>query len=158
MHPEDPEKQLDPRLAQAVVHFFDHIPFNKMLGMEIGYAGRDGFAVKLPMRPELVGNFIHGILHGGVISSVLDVAGGCMAVVGAFERSKGMPEEEQRAILSKIGTIDLRVDYLRPGKGKWFEATARLLRTGNKVAVTRMEMHNDEGELLALGTGTYLCG
>ena len=57
-----------------------------------------------------------------------------------------------------MGTIDLRVDYLRPGRGTHFLAEARLLRAGNKVAVTRMELHNDKEELLAVGTGTYLCG
>ena len=41
VQPENTEKKLDPMLANAVVHFFDHIPFNKMLGMEIGYAGRN---------------------------------------------------------------------------------------------------------------------
>ena len=76
----------------------------------------------------------------------------------AYERMKDADESERRKVLSKIGTIDMRVDYVRPGKGEWFEATGRVLRTGNKVAVTRMEVHNDKDELIALGTGTYLCG
>lgn len=150
--------QLDPGLENAIHGFFEQIPFNKMLGMKIGYVGRDRIEVKIPMNENLVGNFIHGILHGGVISSVLDVAGGCMAVLGAAERSKDLPAEKRREVLSKIGTIDIRIDYLRPGRGNHFTASARLLRTGNKVAVTRMEMHNDSGELIALGSGTYLCG
>ena len=49
----------------------------------------------------------------------------------------------------------MRVDYLRPGHGEWFEAKGTILRTGNKVAVTRMELHNDSGELIAIGTGAY---
>jgi len=49
----------------------------------------------------------------------------------------------------------MRVDYLRPGLGQWFEAKGYILRTGNKVAVTRMELHNDTGELIAIGTGAY---
>ena len=69
-----------------------------------------------------------------------------------------MPEAERIRMLAKIGTIDLRVDYLRPGRGAYFTAAGRLLRTGNKVAVTRMSFHNDADELQAVGTGTYLCG
>jgi len=149
---------LDPQIEYAIHDFFDRIPFNQLLGMKVGYVGRDRIEVTMPMNSQLVGNFIHGILHGGVISSILDVAGGCMAVLGAFERSKELPEKERNRMLSKIGTIDIRIDYLRPGKGNMFTASARLLRTGNKVAVARMELHNDSGELLALGTGTYLCG
>ena len=57
-----------------------------------------------------------------------------------------------------MGTIDLRVDYLRPGIGKHFIASSFILRAGNKVAVTRMELHNDNGEHIAVGTGAYLVG
>ena len=59
---------------------------------------------------------------------------------------------------SKVGTIDLRVDYLRPGRGNTFTATGNIMRSGRKVAVTRMSLHNDEGLLIAVGTGTYLVG
>jgi len=52
----------------------------------------------------------------------------------------------------------LRVDYLRPGTGKNFTAKGWILRTGNKVSVTRMELHNDQQELIAVGTGTYTVG
>ncbi len=154
----DQENQLDTKLGYGVAHFFERIPFNKLVGMELVYVGKDRVDIKLNMKPELIGNYIHGNLHGGVISSVLDVAGGCIAVVGAYERTKGQPEEKRQEVLSKIGTIDMRVDYLRPGRGAWFLATARVLRTGNKVAVTRMELHNDQDDVIALGTGTYLCG
>ena len=152
------DAELEPEVAQGLQWFFDQIPFNKMLGMQMTKMTKKRIEVSIEMKPELIGNFLHGILHGGVISSLLDVAGGAIAVIGAHERIKHLDSEERAKVLSKIGTIDLRVDYLRPGKGAKFVAAARLLRTGNKVAVTRMELHNDEGELLALGTGTYLCG
>ena len=54
-----------------------------------------------------------------------------------------------------MGTIDLRVDYLRPGLGQSFSAKGFVLRTGRKVAVTRMELHNDKDLLIAVGTGAY---
>jgi len=60
--------------------------------------------------------------------------------------------------LSRCGTIDLRVDYLRPGQGKEFIANASIIRSGNKVAVARMELHNEDGTHIAFGTGTYLVG
>ena len=60
--------------------------------------------------------------------------------------------------LSRCGTIDLRVDFLRPGRGKTFIASATIIRSGNKVAVARMELHNEEGTHIAFGTGTYLVG
>ena len=57
-----------------------------------------------------------------------------------------------------MSTVDLRVDYLQPGKGEVFTATATILRTGKKLAVTRMEVYNDEQCLIAVGTGTYTLG
>ena len=57
-----------------------------------------------------------------------------------------------------MGTIDLRVDYLRPGRGKYFIATARIVRKGSRIAVTHMELHNDAGELIATGGAAYVVG
>ena len=55
-------------------------------------------------------------------------------------------------------TIDLRVDYLRPGRGERFTATSTLLRAGNKVAVARVELHNEAQVYIASATATYMVG
>lgn len=150
--------ELTPELSAAVQTFFERIPFNRLLGIQIDALSEQRVLMSLPMQDALIGNFIQGILHGGVISSLLDVAGGAMALIGAFERHQHLSAAERMARLSKLGTIDLRVDYLRPGRGQRFIANAVLLRSGNKVAVVRSELHSDDGTLVAVGTGTYLCG
>jgi uncharacterized protein (TIGR00369 family) len=150
--------ELTAELQQAVSGFFQRIPFNQFLGIQLDELSPERVLMSLPMKDELIGNFMHGILHGGVISSILDVAGGAMALIGAFERHQHLSSAERMTRLSKLGTIDLRVDYLRPGRGKHFIASAVLLRSGNKVAVVRSELHSDDGTLVAVGTGTYLCG
>jgi uncharacterized protein (TIGR00369 family) len=150
--------ELTAELQQAVSSFFQRIPFNRLLGIQLDELSPERVLMSLPMKDELIGNFMHGILHGGVISSILDVAGGAMALIGAFERHQHLSGTERMTRLSKLGTIDLRVDYLRPGRGKHFIASAVLLRSGNKVAVVRSELHSDDGTLVAVGTGTYLCG
>ena len=61
-------------------------------------------------------------------------------------------------MFAQVGTIDLRVDYLRPGRGERFTASGRIMRSGRKVAVVRMEMHNEDALLVAVGTGTYMVG
>lgn len=143
---------------QAVRQLFERIPFNEYLGIELDVVSRERVVMHLPMKQELVGNFFHGILHGGVIASLLDVAGGAMAMIGTFDKHLHLTAEERALRLSRLGTIDLRIDYLRPGRGQRFSASATLLRSGNKVAVVRSELHNEEGVLVAVGTGTYLCG
>jgi len=52
----------------------------------------------------------------------------------------------------------LHVDYLRPGRGKYFVATGRVVRLGNRVAVAHMELVNDDGELIATGGAAYMVG
>ena len=107
---------LTPELQQAVRRF-ERIPFNQVLGIQLGELSQEQVTMHLPMKDELIGNFVHGILHGGVISSLLDVTGGAMALIGAFERHRGLSTAERMERLSKLGTIDLRIDYLRPGRG-----------------------------------------
>ncbi|MDE0793800.1 MAG: thioesterase family protein [SAR324 cluster bacterium] len=136
----------------------DRIPFNKLIGMKIDNLDLENIKIRFEMRPELVGNFMRGNLHGGVISTVLDVTGGMLAWTGIMKKMEGSTFEEITERFAKIGTIDLRVDYLRPGLGKYFIATGSTLRAGNKLSVIRMELHNDEGILIAVGTGSYVVG
>ena len=136
----------------------EKIPFNKLIGMKIETLDLDKIGIRFEMRPELVGNFTRGNLHGGVISSVLDVTGGMVAWIGIMKKMEGQSFDEISERFNKIGTIDIRVDYLRPGLGEYFIATGSTLRTGNKVSVSRMELHNDKGILFAVGTGTYVVG
>ena len=142
---------------ERAVHliFEEKVPFNRLLGLKVDAIDEDSVRMKLEMRDEFVGHFVHRVLHGGVTSSVLDVTGGLAAFVGTLNKLKDLPFDEQVQRFNSLGTIDLRVDYLRPGRGRWFLATGYILRIGNKVAVTRMELHNDDNNLIAVGTGAY---
>lgn len=143
-------------LYDALLHGFNSSPFNRLLQFRLEEATADSCRARIDMRPELVGNTVHGILHGGVSSAVLDTVGGAMATIGAWRRMQGIDETERLKRLGNLGTLDMRVDYLKPGRGEWFIVSAGILRAGNKVMVTRMEMHNHAGDLIACATGTYL--
>jgi uncharacterized protein (TIGR00369 family) len=146
------------QLLQYIASAFDNMPFNKLLGLKVTRFDEEGAEVRFAWSEQLVGNPLQHILHGGVIASVLDVAGGLMAVASALGRVSQVAPEQLGARFSKMSTIDIRTDYLRPGRGQEFIATARVIRVGNKVAVCRMELHNEQGMHIALGTGTYLVG
>ena len=149
-------KDIEAKLLASIHEVFaEKIPFNKVLGLDVVSLANESPVLRFAMRPELVGNYMRGNLHGGVISSVIDVCGGLTAFLGLQRKLRDEPIEERLQRFARIGTIDMRVDYLRPGHGEWFEAKGTILRTGNKVAVTRMELHNDSGELIAIGTGAY---
>ena len=134
--------------------FENRLPFNKLLGLKLEIISNTEFFVRFEMDDKFIGNQVQGILHGGVISSVLDVTGGLTAILTLSEKLKPMSWEK----LATFGTIDLRVDYLRPGRGQSFTATGETLRTGNKIAVSRMQLLNEDDVLIAVGTGTYLVG
>lgn len=147
----------DQELLAAIKHAFDElIPFNKVLGTRIQSIEEGRPTVRFEMREELIGNYLRGNLHGGVISGVMDATGGLTAFLGAQERMNHESLEVRKEQFGKLGTIDLRIDYLRPGLGKWFDATGHILRAGNKIAVVRIELHNDQGEMIAVGTGAYV--
>ncbi|GIT07418.1 MAG: hypothetical protein CM1200mP30_10480 [Pseudomonadota bacterium] len=64
----------------------ERIPFNKLIGIKIESLGMDSLGIRFEMRPELIGNFKRGNLHGGVISSVMDVTGGMVAWTGIMKK------------------------------------------------------------------------
>lgn len=135
--------------------FVERMPFNRLLGIDVVSLNHDRPELVFAMREELIGNYVKNILHGGVISAVLDVTGGLVAFLGVAQRLAGKPIEEVLERFARIGTIDLRVDYLRPGTGSRFTARGFPLRTGNRVAVARMELHNENEQLIAVGTAVY---
>ena len=143
------------RLAQIFSH---QVPFHNVIGFKFDNMSEEGCRISFDNKPELIGNFVQNILHGGVTASALDVVGGAMAAMGMMAKYPDADEQELGQRIAKIGTIDLRVDYVRPGRGESFYAKARLLRSGSKVAVVRSELHNEKDTLIALGTGTYIMG
>lgn len=135
--------------------FEDAVAFNRVLGLKVESVDPDAPKLRFDMKPELIGNPRRQILHGGVIAAALDVAAG-FAVHLAVSRQRAAEPTEGH--FPSIGTIDLRVDYLRPGRGKYFIATGRVVRLGNRVAVAHMELANDVGELIATGGAAYMVG
>jgi len=136
--------------------FEERIPFNRVLGLKLVEIAADHALGRVDMLPELVGHFSHNRLHGGVIGATLDAMGGVavMAAIGA--RHMDEPPSKRLERFFKLGTIDLRIDYLRPGIGDFFTARAEVLRLGSRVASTRMEFRGADGGLLASGAAAYI--
>jgi len=136
--------------------YINRVPFHKLLGLKMSKFDFETAEMTLSWDDKLVGNVVQGSLHGGVTATLLDSIGGLVAIGNFLTREKGQPPEYLKKRISRMGTIDLRIDYLLPGKGEVFTATARVIRGGQRVTVCRMEMHNDQNKCIALGTGTYL--
>lgn len=154
------EKILTLEEAQALIgHVFVYqMPFNQLIGLELIRFEQDYAEIQFRYQDKLVGNIAQRILHGGMIASVLDVSAGLVCVGNALTRLAPISQEQLEQKLAKMGTIDLRVDYLRPGRGECFTASSHILRSGNKVSVTRVELHNEKQVHIASGTATYIVG
>jgi uncharacterized protein (TIGR00369 family) len=130
----------EPELIEAMRQVFEEkIVFNSVLGLKLKHIDATHCVASMQMKPELVGHFAYGRLHGGAISAALDTTGGAavLAAVAAKHMHESMEDRMKRFM--KLGTIDLRVDYL-----------------GSRVASTRMELLDDHGKLLATGSAAYI--
>ncbi len=131
--------------AKILVDFMERrIPFNVFLGMRVTHVS-DGVAeMMIPARAELTGDPFRPALHGGVVSSLADTVGGL-------------------AVFTQLGqdriasTLDLRIDYLRPGAvDQDLFACANVVRAGNRVAVTHTTIFQaDRSKPIATANAVY---
>lgn len=121
------------------------IPFNKMLGLRALRVDPGDILFEIPFRDELIGDPLRRALHGGVISMLADTAGG-LAVWSALDDAR-----------SRVSTIDLRVDYLTPGKPEDLQAHATLVRCGKTVGVSDIRLYHptSPNTTVATGKGVY---
>lgn len=145
------------RLEAALVELFERqITFNSVLGLKVTSLAPGDVRMAFPMKPDFVGHYAYGRLHGGVISAALDSLCGLAVMAGIAEHHPADSATQVLHRFSRIGTIDLRVDYLRQGIGTQFEGSALLTRLGGRVASAQARLHNHEGTLIATATGAYI--
>ena len=143
------------KLEAAITDLFQHrIRFNEVLGLKLQSLVPP--TMRFEMRAELVGHYVYGRLHGGVISATLDATGGMALMVAIGDKHPDETADQVMHRFAKMGTIDLRVDFLRPGLGRHFVASAEVTRLGGRVGSTQMKLVNDEGTVIATGAAAYM--
>jgi uncharacterized protein (TIGR00369 family) len=118
-------------------------PFHEFLGVTFSEYEDGHVVIECPFREELLVNADRNIVHGGILGSLLDIAGhyAVLSTVGA-----------------RVPTVDLRVDYLRPGRAERFLVEAEIDRVGRNIAVADAEIRQkqkDDIRSVALGRGSY---
>ncbi len=145
------------QLEAALTEMFEHqITFNQTLGLKVLSLVPGDVRMSFEMRPALVGNFSNGRLHGGVTSAALDSIGGLAVMVAIADQHPGDTALQALNRFTRMGTIDLRVDYLRQGLSERFVASAELMRLGGRVATTQMRLSAADGTLVATGAAAYI--
>ncbi len=121
---------MDATQRELVREFFElHIPFNRFLGLRVETLDEDRGVIALPYREEFVGDPLRPALHGGVIATLLDVTGGF-----ALWSRLGMTD--------RVSTVDIRVDYLRPGRLEDLHAEGKVRRIGNRMGVVAVRAYH----------------
>ena len=144
------DEALTSEILQRVQFFVEEgIPFNRFLGLQCEALGPGKATLRMPFREELIGAPHRPALHGGTLSALADTAGGA-ALFSDVDLD------------ARISTIDLRIDYLRPGRLDDVWAEAKVVRRGNRVGVTRItvwqnSLSEDEQKhcVIAEATGVY---
>lgn len=136
--------------------FQRRISFNQLLGLEVVCARSPHATIHFKMRPELVGHYLYGRLHGGVIASALDAMGSLALMVALGDKHTDESTAQVLHRFARMGTVDLRVDYLRPAVGESFIATAEVTRLGGRIGSTQMRLTNDLHALCATAAATYV--
>jgi uncharacterized protein (TIGR00369 family) len=120
----------------------EHAPFNRLLGMKGEHLEPGRAVVLLPVREDFIGDPRRPALHGGVVSALIDTAGGA-AAWSALAHGES------------VSTVDLRVDFLEPMRlAGPLRAEAVLLRKGNRVCHVRVSVTQDS-VLVAEGSAVY---
>ncbi len=139
-------------------YYLELIPFNNVLGIDIDDLDYETSqaVTSFNMTKDLIGNSIAGILHGGVTASVIDLTGGLSALISCLKLNEDKPIDVIKKKVTSSATIDMRVDYLRPGKGRSFKCKSRIIRAGSRIVVAKIDLYNEIKTRIATGTATYL--
>jgi uncharacterized protein (TIGR00369 family) len=141
-------------ILEKICQAFNNSPFYLHNGMQMRVV--DGqIEAHVQMGENLIGNVAFQILHGGVAATLLDSVGGISAMAELYRNATPETLEEASKKVSRVATVDMRVDYLAPGRGAYFTARAETLRLGRKGCTMRMTMVNDEGKAIATAIASY---
>jgi uncharacterized protein (TIGR00369 family) len=132
------------------------IAFNQVLGLKVESMVPGDVRMRLDMRPELIGHYSYGRLHGGVISAALDALAGMALMVGLSQKYCDETADQVMHRFGRMGTIDLRVDFLRQGVGQHFIGHAEVTRLGGRIGSTPMRLVNDQGVLIATAAASFV--
>ena len=123
----------------------EHVPHAKAIGMTVEDAKRGEAWLSVPYSENLIGNPETGVIHGGVITSLLDNACGIAVQLALPERMS-------------IATLDLRIDYMKPATPKLgLMAHTHCYKVTKNIAFVRgAAYHEDENDPIATCVGTFM--
>ena len=120
-------------------------PHAEEIGMRMHKAEKGRSLVSIPYDEKLVGDPETGVVHGGVVTTILDT--GC-----------GIASISRTGLLGAIATLDLRIDYMRPAKpGRTLTAACECYRVTRSVAFARGVAYDENpDDPVATAAGAFM--
>lgn len=123
--------QLPANDARSIKAALESLPHNAKLGIRMVEVAPGRCTTYIKFRPELVGDPSRGVLHGGVVTTLIDATAGA-AVYASIPLDRS------------LATLDMRIDYLKPAKpDRRLYATAELYRLTRRIAFVRASAYQD---------------
>ena len=132
-------------VARDMQQLIAHIPHSVRLGMQVVDAKRGEAWIKVPYQDSLIGNTETKVIHGGVITTLLDQVCGSSVILSLDE-------------LVSIATLDLRIDYMKPATpGLDIIAYSHCYKRTRNIAFTRgIAYHTSPDEPIANAVGSFM--
>lgn len=138
-------ERLSPERERHITTVVESLPHHAKLGIRMVEIAAGSCTTCIDYRPELVGDPSRGVLHGGVVTTLIDATAGT-AVYSSIDME------------TPIATLDLRVDYLRPAEPfKRLYASAELYRLTRRIAFVRASAYQDDSKNpVAYGIASFM--
>ena len=110
------EKKLGILLKILKKVYAEEIPFHQLLQLQMLSFEKNNVCIRVDAREELFGNYKYKMMHGGVISSILDTTGSVITSIAVMEKIKDRPFEEIKERMFKVSTVNLNIGFIAPGR------------------------------------------
>lgn len=141
---------VDPKMVEAMI--LQGIPHCAALGVKVIEVKSTHVTLSLPYNPDLVGDPVNGVLHGGAVTSLIDSVAGMSVFAAIFAAQQK---------LQAIATLDLRIDYLKPAMAqKELYAAAECYKLTRSIAFVRARAYHPDtpDDWVASCVATFMIG
>ena len=115
----------DPDYATRVRNSFQRQQVMAWIGATLTHLAPGQCEITLPRKPELTQQ--HGYIHGGIIGTIGDTAGG-------FAAYTLMPHD------ASVLTVEYKMNIMAPGDGELMIARGEVIRAGRTLVVARADV------------------
>lgn len=132
---------------EGILAFAEQFPFFRLIGLQVIDLAPGWSKTRLEHRPDLTQPA--GILHGGIIASLLDTGiAHALLMTDRFQELR----EQRGALVS----VDLRVKFLRPVSSGPVNCEATVVRLGRHIIHAEAVVTSDDGKEVARGDAIYM--